>query len=342
MQVKSSELLQTEVVAALDSVLQSNKNLVYCATFQIVWNQLADEIIKSPISLEKNLPIVQKLNQRRSGKDDISADYYLAMAGLGREGIVEKIQNSLREMFNRQAVFGFRTIAPDDILTYAYLEKSIPFEVTFDVFDESLIFLDNVPVQSFGVVKSDAAADQVQILDYSSNDDFVLRFCSPIFQKWKIQREGKKYQPKITDDIILAKVTPRLTLLETIEYVMERIRTSAYRESMLDSNVPEILQIPKIDLDILHQYAEFEGLSLANPDFQNYRILQALQAIKFNLDESGAKVSSEGFTHLSFGVSEQERRFVFDKPFLVYFQEKQARYPYLAFWIGNSELLVKA
>jgi hypothetical protein len=342
MQIMSSQLCKTEIAPSLDFALRSDINLVYSGTFQIVWNQLADEIIKSPIALAHNLPIVQALNKRLFEKDDISANDYLAMAGFGRDGIVEKIKQNLRDRFNREPGFNIQMVLPDDILTYAYLEKSIPFETNFDVFDEPFSFSDNTRVQSFGVIKGDAAADQVQILDYSHADDFILKFSSPMFAQWKAQREGVKYAPKITDEIILAKVTPGPTLLATVEHVMERIKASKYSKQILDSNVPEILQIPKIDFDILHQYSEIEGLPFLNPNFQQYRIAQALQAIKFRLDETGAKLSSEGFMHLHLGASEQIRKFIFDKPFLLYFREEQSRYPYLALWIGNSEILVKA
>lgn len=342
MQVISSQLQQTEIVPSLDSALQPGRNLVYSATFQIIWNQLSDEIIKSPIQLNQDLQIVRALNKRFFESGDISTDYYLAMAGFGWDGIVEKIKRGLFEKFQREPGFDLRVLSSNDILIYAYLEKSIPFDKKFDVFDEPLLFSDNVLVESFGIFKGDAAADQVQILDYFSDDDFVLKFSSPMFQQWEGKRKGTEYQPPITDEIILAKVAPKSTLLETIEYVMARIQTSEHRKSMLDSNVPEILQVPKIDFDILRQYSEIEGFSFANPNFQDYRISQALQATKFRFDETGAKLSSEGFMNLTFGVSEQVRKFVCDKSFLIYFREKQARYPYLALWIGNSELLVKA
>jgi hypothetical protein len=41
------------------------------------------------------------------------------------------------------------------------------------------------------------------------------------------------------------------------------------------------------------------------------------------------------------GIAPEPRRFVFDSPFLLFIKEPQARYPYLALWINNSELLVK-
>lgn len=342
MQVMSSQLQQTEVIPSLDFPLQPAGNLVYSATFQIVWNKISDEITKSPVQLNRDVQIVRALNKRLFESGDISTDYYIAMAGFGRDGIVEKIKQSLLEKFHREPGFDLQVFSPNDILAYAYLEKSIPFDQNFDVFDEPLSFSDNVFVESFGVFKGDAAADQVQILDYFSDDDFVLKFSSSMVQQWEAERKGIEYQPKITDEIILAKVTPKSTLLETIEYVMARIQTSEYRKPVLDSNVPEILQVPKVDFDILRQYSEIEGLSFVNQNFQDYSIAQALQATKFRLDETGARLSSEGFMNLSFGVSEQVRRFVFDKPFLIYFRENRARYPYLALWIGNSELLIKA
>jgi len=355
--ISSDALSETDVIAYLDADITYDRNLVYCASFQIVWNQLADEMIKAPPELEGNPLLGQALNRRQFDKQDISQDCYLAVAGFGRDGIVEQIKQGLEEKFHRESGFDLALSSPDDILAYAYLEKALPFDTIFDVFDTPLLFSDGIGVQSFGIEKGDAAADQVVVLDYRNPDDFILKLQgSPKIDGMVYFR--KVEHPRITDDIILAKVTPQPTLLKTIDNVLFRISEEGHQQAInalhnaginpikllspsLDFEGTEILQIPKITFNITHLFTEIVGKHLLNRGFEKYFIAQALQATKFKLDETGADLSSEGFMDMSLGLNWEPRRFIFDKPFLLCLKEKQAHYPYLAVWIGNSELLVR-
>jgi hypothetical protein len=245
---------------------------------------------------------------------------------------------------------------PQDILAYAYLEKSLPFDIELDLYDRPLIFSDQAAVQSFGIYKGDAATDQVVILNYRDPDDFILQLRG-LPQIAKDIEEGFIPEgPRITDEIILAKVAPQATLRETIEVVSRRIRevararrTGHYDWSeqrrtapRLDSDLKETVQIPKINLNITHEYSEIVGKSLLNAGFERYFVARAVQATRFKLDEKGADLSSEGFMNISLSIHEEEpRRFVFDKPFLLFLREENDNEPYLAIWIGNSELLAK-
>ena len=232
LQISSDVLGQTDVVAYLDAEITRGKNLVCCATFQIAWNQLADEIIKAPIELEGNSLVVQALNKRQFTKQDISQDCYLAVAGFGRDGIVKQIEQGLKEKFHRESQFDFTLISPDNIVAYAYLEKALPFDTRFDVFGRPLIFNDGIGVQSFGIEKGDAAADQVIVLDYRHLDDFILKLQGSPRVDNKLKFGASVERPRITDEIILAKVTPQSTLLKTIDAVLFRISMEGHQQAI--------------------------------------------------------------------------------------------------------------
>lgn len=356
----NKDLTQTNFTAHLNAPIIPGQNLIYCATFQLAWNELIDNIIHAPIALTGNPVTAQTLNKRQFEKSEIDEACYLAVAGFGADGIVEKIKNGLKERFNREPSMNI-TAEPLDIISYAYLEKNLPFDTTFDVFNEPLFFNGAFLVQSFGIYNGDAASDQVVILDYSSPDDFIIKLqTSPKVDKAIAAGTFSAQHPRITDEIILAKVTPAATLLETVNSVFSRIeeekfqalvkgsRNEDHSQKMiqlmpfLESNGPEILQIPKINFDIKHHFNELENQTLLNPGFESYTIRKAIQSIKFDLNETGAKVSSEGFMDLSFGAVLEPRRFIFDKPFLCCLREKGSHRPYLVLWINNSDLLVKA
>jgi hypothetical protein len=354
--ISSADLQHTLVVAHPEGELTPDCNTVYCASFQLTWNVLADEVIQTPLHLDGNPALAEVLNKRLFDTKQISPDCYLALAGFARDGIVDRIKHDLFEKFHREPGVELTVFTPDDILAYAYLEKVLPFDTEFDVFDRPLVFSDQVAVQSFGIYKGDAAADQVVILDYHDPDDFILQLRALPNIDDEIELGWIPDRPRITDEIILAKVTPQATLGETVEAVSLRIRDAArarqtgrYNEDeqhrlapRLNSNLAETVQIPKINLNIVHEYSEITGRSLLSSGFEGYFIARAMQATRFKLDEKGADLSSEGFMNVSWSISEEEpRRFVFDRPFLLFLREKKASQPYLAIWIGNSELLVK-
>lgn len=354
-------LLKTAITAHLNTQINPGQNLIYCATFQLVWNQLADEIIKAPIALDGDPPTAQELNKRQFEKNELSKASYLAMVGFGRDDIVGKIKRGLKEIFDREP--GLPLMAEDnDIISYAYLEKNLPFDTVFDVFDEPLSF-NNTPVQSFGIREDGQSILQVVVLDYTSSDDFIIKLqASPKVDK-ELEAGANIQHPRITDDVILAKVTTMSTLAETVEAVFGRIDEEKYKQvtkgpyseekdrkrklltPILDPLEAEILQIPKLNFNLQHNFIELEGRSLHNEHFEHYQVAQAIQAIKFQLDETGAQLSSEALMGLSFGVHIPEpdpRKFIFDKPFLFCLREKGASHPYLVVWVENADLLVKA
>jgi hypothetical protein len=334
----------TTVTPHLEAEISSGRNLLYCATFQVAWDQLRDDILDGhPIQLESDPPIVQALNHRLVGKQDISAEYYLAMAGFGRDRIVERIARELQRKFDRTPGLDL-LCGPDDILAYAFLEKSIPFDTEFQVLADPLKFSDGVEVQAFGVEQERGAADQVAILDYRNADDFIIRLQGSPQVDAEMEFGARIDRPRISDDIILAKVAPQATLRETVEAVLARASEEAKGQTESSLGPQEVLRIPKIDVDILHRYTELVGKPLLNKGFEGYPISEALQAVEFKLDETGAKVRSEAAILVMKGIilPERLREFVFDKPFLLCLKEKEARYPYLAIWVDNSELLVKA
>ena len=85
------------------------------------------------------------------------------------------------------------------------------------------------------------------------------------------------------------------------------------------------------------------GRKLANPGWPGDFIANARQIVKFQLNESGAILESEVDVTVN-GFDDpkpmpEPRRFIFDKPFLVILQQRNAIQPYFAAWIANEELL---
>lgn len=98
---------------------------------------------------------------------------------------------------------------------------------------------------------------------------------------------------------------------------------------------------PKMNYDVTRSYKEIIGKALVNPKAAGYFIAEAIQNIRFRLDEKGAVLKSEALIIAPTAMPMNESRMmIFDKPFLVLMMKKGRNIPYFALWVDNPELLV--
>jgi hypothetical protein len=330
-EVDAGQLKDTDVLPHCGGRIEPGRNYVYCASFQIAWDELKSKVVHGPVRLESGPPLAGELNRFAFPRTDLSADSYIAMAGLIRDGIVADIQTAMAEKF--PAVTS-RIDLPTGamIVAYAYLQKTLPFRTAFDRFAEPLMFHGKTgvsPVGSFGIKafvdrpgRNEAIKEQVTILDYANDNDFVIRLDTR------------------SDEIILAKIAPRESLSETLDAVQHRIeqrKGDSRRSKLLEE---ESLVVPIIALNIARDYTEVCGRPLLNDGFTGQRVAVAKQVIRFLLDETGARLESEAeIVDEDDSEYPKPRQFIFDKPFLVFLREPPATEPYFAMWVENAELL---
>jgi len=315
----------------MEQAIEGGSNVLYCLTFQIAWNELTYRVVGDDIRLTDEPPMVEILNKRAARRDNLSEDCYVAMAGLGKDQILGRIDKALKEKFKDSAPKVNLDLGEHGFIAYAYLHKNLKFEKEFEGLETPILFRCNsneTNVKCFGIEKYSYSkhkdlGKQVEILDYKDDSEFIIGLKSI----------------SLNDEIILGKIKPGKTLLATVKAVQERAETR--RSWPLSKG--DTLQIPKFDFDIQHSYSELLGKSLKNKGFTDYFIAEAIQSIRFKLDEKGAVLKSEARVKLTQPVSRsgRPRHFVFDTPFLIYLKEKGAKYPYFAMWVGNAELLVK-
>jgi hypothetical protein len=325
--INSKDTKDTQVTSILQDKIPDNKNLIYCSTFQLAWNELMNDIIKAPIRLEKQPPEVNYLNQELVTKNDLSTKNYVAMAGFGRDKIVDKINQELKSKFGDNAELLADEYKGDMVLAYAFLFKQLKFSHQFDALKNDINFYKSnklTRVSGFGI-NSDTPSDnfkqvaeQVSIYDYQNPDDFVI----------KLKTQGEN------DELVLAKVQPRVSLLDTYQYVQKRIE----RGPKQSFEHGDMLAIPKMNFKIKHTYENLLKKPFKNKGFEPWQIDEAWQTILFKLNEEGATLKSEALEGVRKSIT-QQKSLVFDKPYLLYLREANAKYPYLVMWINNPELL---
>ena len=225
----------------------------------------------------------------------------------------------------------------DEFVIYAYLFKWLPFLSKFDKLTEPLPFhaADGIrKVQSFGIDSYRLAEphevslrEQVDVLDYVTDNDFVLRLKTE------------------TDHIVMAKVAPGSTLDATWQAVLRRIRQPLAGARPASVVPGEKLIVPLLALFVDREYDELQNHRVIVGQTSPYRLRRVQQFIKFQLDESGARIesSTEMIGDSGPGPTPQPpkpREFVFDRPFLLAVHQRNSDVPYLVCWVANEEMLV--
>lgn len=318
--VNADQLQATVVTPHLECEITPGKNALYCATFQIAWNEFRNSPGGS-MQFSGVSEMVKILDKKTVTRQDLDETSYVAMAGRATSDssdIRAKIARELNRKFAGAASPGLlsklNSVSDGAWVAYAYLFKQLPFEWAFDRLERSLSFGGH-EVENFGIrqflreqVNEVRAASQVLVYDNRAPDDFIV----------ELKTRSK------SDRLILAKVHPGRTLGETIVAVQNRMKQHkpGSMEPLSD------LLIPVIDFDVLRQYGELLG--------QGSPLVVAEQQIRFKLNEQGAILKSEAVMARALS----NKNLVFDKPFLVMIQRTDAKQPYFALWVDNAELLV--
>ena len=132
--------------------------------------------------------------------------------------------------------------------------------------------------------------------------------------------------------IVLARTEPRKTLMETISSIQQKIESSQEHEG-LDAN--DVLLVPDLFWQLTHEFAEFEGKLFKNVNLKGQSMDVVRQDILFRLDRSGAELKSEAKQY----CLPMPTHYLFDRPFLISIQKRDAQSPYFAMWVSNADLL---
>ena len=333
----AAELPTSVVTAHLEVAHVPGQNLVWCATFQFVWNELCDQLGED-VHMENEPPAVAILNKKAMTKKDLDEASYYVASGRVKDGIIERIASEMPAKFHTKPRLlpPRANLDPDLRVAYAYLAKDLPFGTPFEPIQRPLVFA-GVPVAAFGIEDRrghlraqkgfEEILKQVIVWDYQGPEDFVI--------------ELRSKSPG--DRLILAKVHPAATLDATIQAVQARMTKPLADELTSD----DVLKVPKLNFDLRRSYTELcdRPLKLQRTAFSSeLQLLWAEQSIRFKLDEKGAELRSEASSGM--GCSEPPKPrpkflLVFDKPFLLMLQRADTTRPYFALWAEDATFMEK-
>jgi hypothetical protein len=325
----------TVVVAVLDSPLPDDKNVVWCSTLQIAWNNMKNNIIGEDIQVIGAQALADKLNQAPQSSADLAPESYFAAAGYG-PAIVQQIQRGMQQKFPTRTPYDFGDVFPTDIITYAYLIAEINFTKPYFENDGKLIFTDangqQTAVTSFYTYSPDPSArkkliKQIGVLYVKPDPE--RPFIATEFAL-DLDNKSNPYQ------IVAAMIKPQATLAEALASLDDKIYRFAQEGQSHEFSEYDSLIIPNIHYKVSKHFSDLIEKSLGNKDFTNYFFREVFQDIEFRLDRSGAVVESETALKAAADIATD---FIFNKPFLIYMKKRDTEHPCFVMWVGNAALL---
>jgi len=306
---KLSEYKNTQFIPTLEHNISNDKNSVYCATLLFAWDEIRKEI-NSPLTISDEYFDLKLLNQSNSFKDVLKSNEYTA------SGQVDGDLITARAEFN----------------------KSLPFELKLQSFNNKLVF-DGQSVSSFGINSFDSyeQLNIVKIIYYKNDNNFII----------KLLPKDKEHEIILfkTDQIFnsISEMTSeieKLTEIGNTEMKNEKINWKYYY------NEEDEVIIPKFNFNIETNYTTLEGSSF-NSNKQFFQIERAWQRTAFIFDESGAEIESAAEIEVATEAMEEEyekpkpKKMIFDKPFLILLKRTDSKNPYFGLWTTNTELMTQ-
>lgn len=304
----------------------------WCGTFQLVWNDLKNEIAGQDIKFAEDMEEVNNLNLGEFNTNMISEEYYYKKYGVKTLELKEEIENGIYEKFGQTSDILDSFDWSEDALNgtdgnlnryflYSMLYRKFEFNTKFDKLENGNFGDKYQNVQYFGINSNtdNSARNQVQVLYYNSEDDFAVMI-----------------NTKSGDNLILCK-NPEGNSFNDILNNMKN-KSSNYTDSKEFNDIDE-LKIPYISFDITKEYEELENRpfeTIRDGVRRVARIQKAIQSIKFSIDENGGEIKSEAgmdiveTTAMVEPQIETPRYFNFDDTFAMFLVEEDREMPYFA------------
>ena len=333
---KEGTLQQNAEIVILPTMKDKVENdSTWCATFQLVWNDMIKNITKADVVFTPQEPIAENLNKQEFTEDMISEEYYYKKFGPKTLELKTEIEKGIKEKFNQNSDiledFDWSENSLDNpssserrYFLYTMLYREFGFLKEFDKLGKSNFGNKYNNVEYFGIDTNtdDAVRNQIEVLYYNSKDDFAVLI-----------------NTKSNDEVIFCK-KPQGENFETI-YKNMIDKSKKYEGSSKLASV-DLFKAPVIKLDKKREYEELQGKDFPTPEGSG-RIEKAVQSIKFELDNKGGRIKSEAGLDVTLKSAviinkEEPRYFYVDDTFAIFLREKGRDLPYFA---GRIEDITK-
>lgn len=308
---------KVEVVPTMSENLA--ENTLWCGTFQLIWNDLKNDIAKQNIIFSPQLSIADHLNKEEFNVSMISDEFFYKKVGTPSPELKKEIEMAIKEKFNENSniLNEFNWDQNNGYFLYTMLKKKFEFNQQFDELEKGKFADKYENVSYFGIDQDTKkeARNQVDVLYYNSKDDLAI-----------------KIRTKQNDEVILCKNQEGKTFNE----IYAKIQKTNY-SGKLNLSDAEDLKIPNIIIKEKKEFSDIANREFSLSTGEITKIDMAIQTIEFKLDKKGGEIKSEAGLTMTTGIEleEEKREFCFDSPFTLFLREEGKEKPYFAAKISD-------
>ena len=328
------------VVPTMRDTITSDSS--WCGTFQLVWNDMKNDVVKKDIILTPQEEMAENLNREEFTQDMISEEYYFKTYGLKSIELKEQIEKGIKEKFNQESEilddFDWSNNQLDDpknaderrYFFYVMLYRKFEFLQEFDKLENGKFGNKYNDIEYFGIDENteNSVGDQIDVLYYNSKDDFAIIV-----------------NTTTNDEVVFCKMPQGTNFNEIYNNMNEQ--SEKYTGSKKFKNIDEF-KAPKLIFDEKREYKELQDKEFETDDpiYDTAKIEKAIQSIKLSLDEKGGEIKSEAAIDMTMYATavntetkkDEPRYFYVDDTFAIFLREKGQSLPYFA---GRIEDITK-
>lgn len=318
---KDFELLPTT------DTISNAKNQVWVGTFQIVWNDLVNELLRKPVEfVGYNSEMAASLNKQAFDVNEISENSYYKKWGATSPDMKKEIEEGILKKFNETSDILDSmdwTPAIGKYILYAMLKKDFEYLKKFDKLPDGKFFGSEGDVKYFGVNKDTAfdVKNSIKVLFYNDNNDYAVSL-----------------QSKQGDIIYLYRTDEDKTFDNYYQDIITK--SDNFNGKKYLTNKDEF-KAPMLDFKSEATFPELCGKVIKDT---NFVISDAIETIQFKMDEAGVKLKSEAAIMVQLtcapGYIESPRYFYFNNKYVIFIQE-DGKKPYLAIKVSDAKNLQK-
>jgi len=354
--IEASLLKATCFTPILDAKINTGENLIYCSTFKLAWDSICKEV-----KIE-NASEYDKLNDVSIDPIDTTENSYITMSGFIKEGILDQIDNTLKDKFSIPFAVN-KNMSSNSFFLYSYLKKIItPNKLTKHYYPSrflnlknsietlsrisSLEFIyDNGPNESTCALKGYFPKGSIIKIAESTNEDIII---STIILNENLLRCYENINDMINDInnkvMIKNKYGKKPLLSEMVKYFNFESRSPEEIRRHIEQEYEYLLRphgyyslwLPILNINIINlSFIKSLNKKSKNKIEAKYDVIDSIN-INFSLGNNVSDIDSRD----SSSVVNTQLSFL--DPFIIYIKNKQSKYPYFIAYIGNDELLVKS
>ena len=315
-----------------------------CGTFQLVRNDMVNEVVKQDVIFTPQLEIVKNLNKQTFTNKQLSPNSYYSKFWLLTLGLKAEIENWIKEKFNETSDIldkwaNWSNVPQSDdyyewkpvkkYWFYAMLKKIFKFENEFDQLDNWNFDnkYDNIKYFWIRWSSNSKLHSQVYVYYYNSDKDFAVALKT---KEW--------------EDVILARWIWWSSFTNIYGNILKNEKKYKWNHYF---TVDDYLKVPELKVNTFTEFRELEKKEFFAINRDVCSIEKILQTIELKLDKEGWEIKSEMWASPRaypscigcWNVNKIEHRyFYFDKPYLMFLKEENKDLPYFAAQISDITL----